>query len=47
MNLYRLNEIRTIVARRNAYALPLVDAIRAEADLDAHPSTYRSFRHVF
>ncbi len=35
MNIYRLNEIRTIVARRNAYALPLVDAIRAEADRDA------------
>lgn len=35
MNLYRLQEIRAIVARRNAYALPLVDAIRAEADRDA------------
>ena len=35
MNSYRLQEIRAIVARRNAYALPLVDAIRAEADRDA------------
>lgn len=32
MNLHRLNEIRTIVARRNAYALPLVDAIREKAE---------------
>lgn len=34
MNLYRLQEIRAIVARRNGYALPLVDAIREKAEQD-------------